>query len=78
MAPSVPEFDSGPATLAAYRTWAARYIEQSRRPAGDVLAYLDRFAALVAPGPVLEIGTGPGWEADHLEGRGVDVRRSRA
>ncbi len=76
--PSVPELDSGLATLAAYRMSTARYIEQSHRPAGDMLAYLDRFAALVAPGPVLEIGSGPGWDAEHLEGRGVTVRRTDA
>ena len=54
------------------------YIEGSERPTSIALAYLDRFAAMVGSGPVLEIGSGPGWDADHLETRGVRVLRSDA
>jgi SAM-dependent methyltransferase len=73
-----PDFDPGDATLLAYRSSAALYIRRSRRTAPSVSAYLDRFARMVGPGPVLELGSGPGWEADYLEGRGVTVLRSDA
>ncbi len=78
MTSPLPDIESGSATLAAYRSSAARYNAQSRRPARDLLAYLDRFAALVGVGPVLEIGSGPGWEAEYLEGRKVRVQRTDA
>lgn len=39
---------------------------------------LDRYADLVGSGRVLELGSGPGWDALHLEARGVRVTRSDA
>ncbi len=73
-----PEFDPGDATLAAYRSSAAIYIQESRPPGPSVLAYLDRFADMTRPGPVLELGSGPGWDADYLESRGIPVKRTDA
>jgi hypothetical protein len=43
-----------------------------------MLAYLDRFAALAGQGHILEIGTGPGREADYLERRGPERRDGSA
>jgi SAM-dependent methyltransferase len=63
-------------TLAAYRAAAEEYVAGSSRPGEDLRAHLDRFADLVGGGPVLEVGTGPGWDADHLQERGVLVLRS--
>lgn len=70
--------DPNEATLAAYRCAAQRYLDASARPAPALLAYLDKFADMVGTGPVLELGSGPGWDADHLEARGVRVIRSDA
>jgi Methyltransferase domain len=70
--------DPAGATLAAYRSWAREYLRGSARPAPDLIAYLGRFATLARPGPVLEIGTGPGWDADYLESHGVRVIRTDA
>lgn len=70
--------DPDDTTLAAYQAAADRYIERSIRPSPAVLAYLDRFAGLVGHGRVLELGSGPGWDADYLEQRGVQVTRSDA
>jgi SAM-dependent methyltransferase len=75
---STPDPDPVDLTLAAYSSSAARYLEGIARPPSTLLAYLDRFSAMVGPGPVLEIGSGPGWDADHLEERGVTVVRSDA
>lgn len=70
--------EPGDATLAAYQSAADEYLTGSARPAPSLLAYLDRFAELVGDGPVLEIGSGPGWDADHLESRGTRVERTDA
>lgn len=43
-----------------------------------MVQYLDRFAHLVGSGHVLELGSGPGWDALHLEARGLRVTRSDA
>jgi hypothetical protein len=66
------------ATLAAYAAAAKRYLQESARPAPSVLSYLDHFSQLVQGKHVLELGSGPGWDADYLETRGVFVTRSDA
>jgi len=70
--------DPADATLAAYQTGAEQYLKASARPGPKMIAYLDRLAGMVGNGHVLEIGSGPGWEADHLESRGVRVTRTDA
>jgi SAM-dependent methyltransferase len=70
--------DPDDTTLATYQASAQRYIERTIPPPPAMLAYLDRFAALVGQGHILEIGTGPGRDADYLERRGVEVTRSDA
>jgi SAM-dependent methyltransferase len=70
--------DPADATLAAYQSRAQEYLRSSARPAPELIAYLDRFAGLAGPGPVLEIGSGPGWDAGYLEGHGVRVIRTDA
>lgn len=72
------ETDPDDITLAAYQASADRYIERTIPPPPAVRAYLDRFAALAGHGNVLEIGSGPGWDADYLEQRGLHVTRSDA
>jgi SAM-dependent methyltransferase len=71
--------DPGDATLAAYEHGIQEYL-QAGNPAltPELTAYLDQFAALAGSGPVLEIGSGPGWDADYLAARGVEVIRTDA
>jgi SAM-dependent methyltransferase len=70
--------DPNDATLAAYQAGADRYIERSTALPPEGRSYLDRLADLVGHGHVLELGSGPGWDAAYLEQRGVRVTRSDA
>jgi SAM-dependent methyltransferase len=70
--------DPADATLAAYQSRAQEYLRGSARPAPELTAFLDRFAGLARPGPVLEIGSGPGWDAGYLESQGIRVNRTDA
>ncbi|GLY29791.1 class I SAM-dependent methyltransferase [Kineosporia sp. NBRC 101731] len=65
-------------TLATYEAAAETYVDMSGLPGSTVLGFLDRLAALIGGGTVLEIGSGPGWDADHLETRGLRVVRTDA
>ena len=62
-------------TIESYEVIAEDY---ARETAGDpVLASgLTRLAETVPGGHVLEIGSGPGWDADVLEEAGLTVRRT--
>jgi len=70
--------DPDDATLAAYQSRAREYLRRTPWPFPELIAFLDRFACLACPGPVLEIGSGPGRDADYLETRGVRVIRTDA
>jgi SAM-dependent methyltransferase len=70
--------DPDDATLAAYESRVQEYLRGSPWPWPELIAFLDRFASLASPGPVLEIGSGPGRDADYLESRGVRVIRTDA
>jgi hypothetical protein len=65
-------------TVRAYEGYARTYAHHTAgTPTGMVRDGLDRFAAAVgAKGHVLEVGSGPGWDADNLESLGVGVRRT--
>ena len=65
-------------TVAAYENYARRYAANvSPQPSDSGASALRRFAdALPSGGRVLEIGSGPGWDADFLEGLGVQVHRT--
>ncbi len=73
-----PAGDPVDLTLATYETKAADYAARNRGPYPAVIAFLDRLAELTGPGCVLELGSGPGRDADHLETRGVSVIRTDA
>ncbi len=65
-------------TVEAYDAYATRYAEATadgRSTSGaEALA---AFIAIVGPGAdVLEVGSGPGWDADLLESEGVIVKRT--
>jgi SAM-dependent methyltransferase len=70
--------DPADATLAAYQSRAQGYLRASAPPTPELIAYLDQFTGLARPGPVLEIGSGPGWDAGYLEDHGVRVLRTDA
>lgn len=70
--------DPDDATLAAYQSRVQEYLRGTSWPAPELIAFLDRFAGLAGRGPVLEIGSGPGLDADYLESRGVRVIRTDA
>ena len=63
--------------VADYQCSAREYVATvNGRPSASAEA-LRRLAARVAPGAcVLEIGSGPGWDADALEALGIDVHRT--
>ena len=65
-------------TVAAYENYARRYAANvSPQPSDSGASALRRLADMLpSSGRVLEIGSGPGWDADFLEGLGVRVRRT--
>lgn len=69
---------AGDVTLASYEAAADVYLQQSPEPGARVRAYLDQLAELVGAGTVLELGSGPGWDASYLESRGPRVIRTDA
>ncbi len=69
---------AGDITLASYEAAAGAYLQQSPPPGLRVRVYLDQLAELVGTGTVLELGSGPGWDAAYLESRGSRVVRTDA
>ncbi|MDV8007125.1 SAM-dependent methyltransferase [Rhodococcus sp. IEGM 1318] len=68
--------DAGDITLASYEAGANLY---AARPyvMGEAMArYLARIAKLVEGGTILELGSGPGRDAEYLETFGVSVTRT--
>ncbi|MEV6521704.1 methyltransferase domain-containing protein [Longispora sp. NPDC051575] len=67
-------------TVESYERWAKGYAESvspEQSPFGA--AALRRLAGAAGPGgTVLEVGSGPGWDADFVESLGVAVRRTDA
>lgn len=66
------------ATVAGYDANAASYAaETDHAPTPEHVEALGRLAASVGPGGrVLEVASGPGWDADRLEALGLRVRRT--
>lgn len=65
-------------TVAAYEGYARGYAAAvASTPSDGAADDLRRFAAALTPAAqVLEIGSGPGWDADFLETLGLRVRRT--
>ncbi|RDZ26162.1 class I SAM-dependent methyltransferase [Lysobacter silvisoli] len=64
-------------TVAAYENCARAYAADVPPPTGWAAESLQQLAdGLPAGSRVLEIGSGPGWDADFLEQRGVQVHRT--
>jgi SAM-dependent methyltransferase len=66
------------ATIAGYDACAESYAaETDHAPTADHVEALDLLIASVGPGGrVLEVASGPGWDADRLEAGGLQVRRT--
>jgi cyclopropane fatty-acyl-phospholipid synthase-like methyltransferase len=69
---------SNTSTLAGYEGCADDYADTTApRPEADDQPALVELLKLASPGShLLEIGSGPGWDADWLEERGLTVRRT--
>jgi len=80
MAKDSAELSAHRRTIASYENCALEYAQSTRPGAGaDDFRVLARFVEVVpADGVVLEIGSGPGWDADWLEAQGIRVRRTDA
>lgn len=66
-------------TVQSYEGYARQYDALGDHPAPDVEDALRRLVQCIPPGAsVLEIGSGPGREADFIESLGVVVRRTDA
>jgi SAM-dependent methyltransferase len=63
-------------TLETYEAAAADYAARNVGPCPPFTAFLDTLVELVENGCVLELGSGPGRDADYLEGKGVRVIRT--
>lgn len=65
-------------TIQSYERSARKYADAvSPRPSGVGEEGLRRMVDIVRPGgSVLEVGSGPGWDADYVESLGVKVRRT--
>jgi SAM-dependent methyltransferase len=65
-------------TVAAYENYARRYAANvSRQPSDSGASALRHLADMLPTGcHVLDVGSGPGWDADFLEGFGVRVHRT--
>jgi SAM-dependent methyltransferase len=64
-------------TIAAYDAFAAEYADGTAARPAAVVSVIARFVAALRPGGrVLEIGSGPGYDALELEEAGLSVRRT--
>lgn len=65
-------------TVEAYEGYADRYAAAvAGEPRGQGGEALGRLVRALSPGAhILEVGSGPGWDADHLEAQGLTVRRT--
>ena len=71
--------DPGEVTIETYGRIVDSYTARTRVRPPAVLTLLDRLATLASPGGcVLELGSGPGIDADLLQARGLRVQRTDA
>ena len=63
-------------TVESYQAQAEEYAESTAELPDAIAAAMDGFAAELPGGRVLEVGSGPGRDADELEQRGLEVRRT--
>jgi SAM-dependent methyltransferase len=68
--------DAGDITLASYEAGANLYAARPYVMGEAMVRYLARIAKLVDGGTILELGSGPGRDAEYLESLGVSVART--
>lgn len=66
----------GDLTLESYEEIAAAYATRDAARHPSLVRFLDLFVAAVGDGTALELGSGPGVDADYLESSGVRIIRS--
>ena len=69
------EHDPNPSTIESYEQIADAYARETQG-LGVLSGGLTRLAETIPGGLALEIGSGPGWDADALEEAGLTVRRT--
>jgi hypothetical protein len=65
-------------TLASYELAAEGYAARNQAPYQAGVAFMDKLIELLGGGWVLELGSGPGTDADYLERGGLSVIRTDA
>lgn len=72
------EFSNNRRTIEAYEGYARQYANAvSRDPSDDTREGLRRLAEIVPKGgEILEVGSGPGWDADFAETLGFKMQRT--
>jgi hypothetical protein len=70
--------DPGGETVAAYDVIAGAFTQTYSEMVPTIAGWLDEVASRVGDGRLLELGSGPGRDADYLQARGVRVTRSDA
>jgi 2-polyprenyl-3-methyl-5-hydroxy-6-metoxy-1,4-benzoquinol methylase len=64
-------------TVQAYEGYARQYAAAVPQEASGLAKEgIQRLAAIVSNGTILEVGSGPGWDADFAESLGLTVRRT--
>lgn len=64
-------------TVQAYEGYARQYAAAvSQESSGIAREGIERMAAMIPNGTILEVGSGPGWDADYAETLGFTVRRT--
>lgn len=63
-------------TRSSYQAAADKYVQRTRTATGGHAPILDQLVDLLPGGRLLELGSGPGWDAAYLEGFGMRVQRS--
>lgn len=64
-------------TVQAYESYARRYAASvPQESSGLAREGIQRIASIVPAGTILEVGSGPGWDADFAESLGLTVRRT--
>lgn len=63
-------------TLHSYQAAADKYVQRTRTAGDGHAPVLDRVVELLPAGRLLELGSGPGWDAAYLERLGLVVQRS--
>ena len=63
-------------TVASYELIAGEYARDTESETPVLVGGLAQLAEAVPGGEVLELGSGPGWDADYVEKAGLTVRRT--